>query len=195
MSGQFDQAEHASASYIERMDSFRKADTVDLATALASSLASGSGRAHLLLLALLAAAAVTDLVSFRIPNALTVGGMVAGVIAGTLHAPVAWGGFAGALGGLLTGLLVLLPLHLMRLLGAGDVKLVAAVGAFLGVADLLAALLFIFVAAGLVALGAIALRCTGGPGRGGLLAGRIPYAVAILAGTAVFLFARHGSGG
>ena len=81
-------------------------------------------------LALALTAAWTDWRSRRIPNWLTVSGAIAGV---TLHAALTgWHGALFALEGAAVALLLLLPPVLMRLLGAGDWKLMGALGAFLG---------------------------------------------------------------
>jgi len=75
-------------------------------------------------------AAVWDWRSRKIPNLLTVPGVVAGI---TLHAVLAgWHGAAFALQGVGVALALLLPLVLLRAVGAGDWKLMGAVGAFLG---------------------------------------------------------------
>ncbi len=83
-----------------------------------------------LLLALLALATRADLRARRIPNALTFPMMAGGIVLGA-----AFGGFDGlkehALGAAL-GLGMLMPLYIMRWMGAGDVKLMAAVGALMG---------------------------------------------------------------
>lgn len=75
-------------------------------------------------------AAITDVRSQRIPNRLTYPAMIAGL---ALQAAVhGWHGFVLALGG---GLLfggVFLLFHLLRAMGAGDVKLAAALGCILG---------------------------------------------------------------
>ena len=79
---------------------------------------------------LLAAACVTDLRTRRIPNALTFSAAVGGVL---FH--VATGGWQSAgwsLVGLFVGALLFLPMFALRGMGAGDVKLLAAVGAWLG---------------------------------------------------------------
>lgn len=77
-----------------------------------------------------AAAAVTDWRTRRIPNALTFGGAAVG-----LAYALATGGGDGAvrsLAGFGLGLLIFLPLFVVRALGGGDVKLLAALGAWLG---------------------------------------------------------------
>lgn len=89
---------------------------------------------HLILavsaLSFVTAAAVTDFATHRIPNRLTIPAALAALaMNGVLS------GFAGAISsvaGLALGLTVLLPLFLTRQFGAGDVKAIAAVGAFLG---------------------------------------------------------------
>jgi prepilin peptidase CpaA len=66
----------------------------------------------------------------RIPNWLTVSGLCLGI---ALHASFAgWHGALMSVEGAGLALVVLLPLVLMRALGAGDWKLMGAVGAFLG---------------------------------------------------------------
>ena len=75
-------------------------------------------------------AAWVDGMTRRIPNWLTVSGFLTGV---AIH--LVFGGWRGglvALEGAGLGLLILLPLVLMRGLGAGDWKLIGAVGAFVG---------------------------------------------------------------
>ena len=66
----------------------------------------------------------------RIPNWLTVSGFVVGVSIHLLFG--GWRGGLTALEGAGLGLLVLLPLVLLRALGAGDWKLMGALGALLG---------------------------------------------------------------
>jgi len=75
-------------------------------------------------------AAAWDWRSRKIPNWLTIPGLVAGI---TLHAVLAgWPGVSFALKGAGLALLMLLPLVMLRAFGAGDWKLMGAVGAFLG---------------------------------------------------------------
>ena len=91
----------------------------------------------ILTLALTLSAALLDWRSRRIPNWLTVPGLLIGV--GTHTALNGWHGTLFALEGAALALIFLLPLVLLRALGAGDWKLMGAVAAFLG------PLLFLFV--------------------------------------------------
>jgi len=83
------------------------------------------------LLILLIAAAVFDVRYRRIPNWLTVSGVVAGVALNTaIGRPEA--GTAFALEGLAMGFGLYFVLYLLHAMGAGDVKLMAGVGALAG---------------------------------------------------------------
>ena len=59
---------------------------------------------------------------------------------------------AAALGGLVLGLLLMLPGHLLGATGAGDVKLMAAVGAIVGPALVLSAFVCTALAGGVLAI-------------------------------------------
>lgn len=82
------------------------------------------------LLTMTISAALLDWRSRRIPNWLTVPGLLLGIAVHTVLA--GWHGALFALKGAGLALLILLPLVLLRALGAGDWKLMGAVGAFLG---------------------------------------------------------------
>jgi prepilin peptidase CpaA len=71
----------------------------------------------------------TDLRTRRIPNVLTLCAAGAGV---AFHAFVSGNGPLLALAGWLTGVLLFAPLFMLRGMGAGDLKLLAAFGAWLG---------------------------------------------------------------
>jgi prepilin peptidase CpaA len=95
-------------------------------------------------------AGLTDWRWRRIPNWLTVPGVVLGITANSL----AWGraGAKSSLEGLGLGLLLLLPLVVVRGIGAGDWKLVGAIGACLGPHELLVVLAGAVFIAGLMAI-------------------------------------------
>lgn len=81
-------------------------------------------------LALAGWAAVLDWRHRRIPNWLTLPGFAAGLLIST--ATLGWPGLKAGLEGSGLALALLLPLVILRGLGAGDWKLMAALGSFLG---------------------------------------------------------------
>ncbi len=81
-------------------------------------------------LALGAAAAATDATTRRIPNALTIG--AAAVALAFAASTGGWLAVGWCVAGWLVGLLLFLPLFALRAMGGGDVKLLAAFGAWLG---------------------------------------------------------------
>ena len=84
---------------------------------------------QVLLLVVVAMAAVFDLRTRRIPNWLNLAGIITGF---GINALAGRHGIASAAAGLLFSLLIYVPLYLVRGMGAGDVKLMAAVGAIAG---------------------------------------------------------------
>lgn len=98
----------------------------------------------------LAIATFTDLRSRRIPNWLVVPFLVAGVAVSVwAHG---WTGLAQSLAGLATGAVLFGVLFLLGGMGMGDVKLCAAVGAWIGPVQLLFALLITAMVGGAMAL-------------------------------------------
>jgi len=110
----------------------------------------------LVCLAIALVACVVDLRTRRIPNALTLG-----AAAGALVFHAASGGWAGlgraAAGGAVGGALFL-PFFLLRGLGGGDVKLLAALGAWFGPAGAVTLALWSMIAGGPMALVVAAWR-------------------------------------
>ncbi|HEX9171627.1 MAG TPA: prepilin peptidase [Telluria sp.] len=86
---------------------------------------------ELSLVALLLVACCYDLAQRRIPNRLLACGLL-GTLVLHLAAGEAMALLSTVLAGLLTGLLMFLPLYIVRAMAAGDVKLMATVGAFCG---------------------------------------------------------------
>jgi prepilin peptidase CpaA len=167
-----------------------------------------------LLAALLAVASWSDVRTRRIPNALVVTGVVIGLILNALGAGALEPGSVGlfkSAGGLCVGMGVLLPLYLLRGMGAGDVKLMGMVGAFLGPSSAVEAALATLVAGGVLAAAVALWKGTfaraldnvrfmmiesvarGLCGAGVQLspaaecAGKVPYALAIASGTLLHL--------
>lgn len=89
----------------------------------------------------------------RIPNWLTVPGLLAGIAVNTFMR--GWPGAKSSLLGAGLGLLVLLPFVLIKALGGGDWKLIGAVGACLGPTRLIAVLIGSIFVAGIMAIGMI----------------------------------------
>ncbi len=162
---------------------------------------------------MLVTAIVVDLRSGRIPNWLTYTVMGVALLAHTVVA-----GQSGALfslGGLGTGLGIFLLMYVSGTIGAGDVKLMAAVGAILGPYGALISALLAIMVGGLYALGAMCyqwgghttgrklaaatsgvLRAGGGTWAQHLqLPFRLRYGVAVAGGTLLFYLGLHPFGG
>ncbi len=104
------------------------------------------------LFALLLVAAVSDYRTMKVPNWLTLGGAAFAVAYNTAFPLVPSFGLAWTLGGLVAGLLLMLPMYALGALGAGDVKLMAMVGAFVGLPDIFSAALASFITGGVAAI-------------------------------------------
>lgn len=168
------------------------------------------------LAALLSWAVATDLKARRIPNTLVLTGLALATVAHGAALATGATALAGAawwapLAGLATGFALLLPLHLLRAMGAGDVKLLAMVGAFVGAGRCVDAFVYTLLAGGVLSLlfmlgRGVAVQTLAnlrflltdwgvraGTGQGLRLAplagtaARLPYALAIAAGTALAL--------
>lgn len=95
----------------------------------------------------------TDWRSRRIPNWLTVSGLLVGIAVNT--AAAGWLGLKTSLLGAGLGLLLMLPFVFLRSLGAGDWKLAGALGAFVGPGMLVNVLIGSVFVAGIMALGLV----------------------------------------
>ncbi|MFL6674040.1 MAG: prepilin peptidase [Massilia sp.] len=166
------------------------------------------------LLVLLAAAAVSDYRSFRIPNLVTGGGILFALAYNTLVPPEWHAGWTWAPAGMLLGFCAMLPMYAIGVMGAGDVKLMAMVGAFLGVSGTVHALLFCVVTGGIAALayalhkqvaarmlanvgavmhGMLWSTLAGGKPQPGSIqsVGKLAYGISIAVGTASYLVAQQ----
>ena len=135
---------------------------------------------------LVSVATLTDLRSRRIPNWLTIPFLAAGLATGgVLHGLP---GLARSAAGVGLAVLLLAVFCLLRGMGWGDLKLCAAVGAWVGPGQLAFALVVTAIAGGLAAVVALLWRGVGHklPGRLTLddpAAFKLPYAPAIAIGT------------
>ncbi|WP_233345154.1 prepilin peptidase [Burkholderia cepacia] len=158
-------------------------------------------------------AAGTDIAARRIPNSLVAIGLAGALVAQcVLHGVLA--GALGWLAGAATGFALLLPFYLLRGMAAGDVKLMLAIGAWVGAEMTCYIVLATFLAGGIGALAVVLLRgrmrqmwanvraliarhsrgargeAADGPAEIASV-GSLPYGVAIAAGTLAMLFASH----
>jgi prepilin peptidase CpaA len=125
-----------------------------------------------------ATAAVIDLRTRRVPNAVTLS--IATVGMAIAASGVGRVSVAAAIGGAVVGVLLLMPGHIFGGTGAGDVKLLGALGTLLGPAATLTAFLATAVTGGVMAL-AIAVHRR----RTGDIDHRFAYAPAIAVGACV----------
>lgn len=99
--------------------------------------------------ALLASAVFWDLKERRIPNNVTGPGLVMGLaLAGLIEGSLPGSALAGAV----VGLLLSIPLVALGGLGAGDAKLITAVGSFVGIGGLLPVFVFGGIFGGILAV-------------------------------------------
>jgi prepilin peptidase CpaA len=96
------------------------------------------------------AGALVDLWSRRVPNELTLAIAALGVTLAALD--LSGLSLMAAFGGLLVGLLLMLPGHVIGATGAGDVKLLAAIGTLLGPLGIVFAFLYAAIAGGVLAV-------------------------------------------
>ncbi len=137
-----------------------------------------SGAAEVTLIAVVAVAAWSDLRTRKIPNWVTVPGVIAGIALQTFY-----GGIDGAfasLEGAVLGFGIFIAFYIAGGMGAGDVKLFSAVGALVGPQSLILVFVLTGILGGLSAAAAIAAHRKA-----------IPYGAVIAAGTLMSLIAIH----
>lgn len=153
--------------------------------------------------ALLLGAVIYDTVSHRLPNYYLLLGLLVAI--GWQAWTAGWGGIISGGAGFLTGFALFFPFYVLGGMAAGDVKLMAVVGSFIGVAGALWAVAYSLMAGSV--LGVIYLLYKGHLGkfmvrywamaatRSRIAAEeddaarhRFPYAIAIAAGTLLSLY-------
>ena len=102
------------------------------------------------LIAYVVSIAVIDARTHRIPNVLSAAALAAAL---TLQSAGGALGIGNALLGMSVGLLIFLPFYALRAFGAGDVKAMSVVGAFLGFESTLAAAATTLVAGAIIGIG------------------------------------------
>ena len=164
------------------------------------------------LLLLVSIAAVNDLATRRIPNRLLLAGLAAALALDVL-APQPGPALRSACLGLSLGLALFLPFYMVRGMAAGDVKMMAVVGAFVGPEEAFAVAILTWCVGGVMALLLVAMRgrlrlALGNlgrmlvamvlPGTRGTVAapqesaGSMPYGAAIAVGTIAVLVRHYG---
>jgi len=103
-----------------------------------------------LLTLIVVAAAIFDLRTRRVPNWLTLSGLFAGIAINSFLFKGA--GLLMSLEGLGLACLIYFPLYLLRGVGAGDVKLMASIGAIVGPANWLAIFVLTALLGGMAAI-------------------------------------------
>lgn len=145
-----------------------------------------------ILLAALLVAVLVDQRQHRLPNWLTGGLALGGLV---VQSSIAGGaGLVEGLAGMAIGLGIFLVPYLLRSLAAGDVKLMAAVGVWLGPSQVLgAAALTLIVGAGIGGL-VLGYRCwRHSASAEQVLTSRFPYAAAIAIGVSTSLVIKETS--
>jgi prepilin peptidase CpaA len=115
-----------------------------------------SGTGQILLGILVTIAAIYDIRYRRIPNWLVLAGIVAGISWNVLSS--GGSGLGRAAAGLGLGFALYFPLYLLRARGAGDVKLLAAVGAITGPGNCFWVFLLTAILGGVIALVLVMFR-------------------------------------
>lgn len=149
---------------------------------------------------LLSAAAIGDIRARRVPNRLSLTILLVGLVLSRPWPP-SLGTIGDSIGGVAVGMALWFPMYLLRLVGAGDVKLIAASGAWLGVVGTFHASVGTALVGGI--LGLIWIACRQGAAAASMAVAhalrapsllqlrpidrreRVPYAVAIAVGVAL----------
>ena len=110
----------------------------------------------ILLLILLISTACVDLAKHKIPNKITFPAIITALLCHSIFS--GWEGILFSLGGIAAGIALLIVPYLMGGMGAGDAKLMGAIGAIIGAKAAIVAFLFSALAGGVYAIVLILIR-------------------------------------
>ena len=107
---------------------------------------------QVVLLLVVIVAGVYDYRYRRIPNWSVLVGLIFGFALNMFLAPSAWEGLLTSLKGMGVAFLIYFPMYILRGMGAGDVKLMAAIGSIVGFANWIGIFLITAILGGVVAV-------------------------------------------
>lgn len=136
---------------------------------------------YILLAVLLTAAVVSDIRTYRIPNALNALGCLTGMTYGVASGGV--GGLCRSFMGIIVPAALLMVLFVLRVIGAGDIKLLSAIGAFVSL-DIIKIIVISFVLTALYGIGTVVLGYCRHSKRGFT---KIHLSIPIMFGTILYL--------
>jgi len=105
---------------------------------------------------LLAAALISDIKSRKIKNKITLTFITVGLLTNSIIS--GFNGLKNSLLGIVIPVILLILLYALRMLGAGDIKLLSALGAVFGVGAILKITAYSFIAGGIISLVLMAVR-------------------------------------
>lgn len=103
-----------------------------------------------LLILLLITATIADIKNLKINNTIIFPSMLFGLILNTYY--LRWDGFKLSFAGLIIPFALLFVLYILKMLGAGDIKLFCSVGAIIGSTNILWCIMASFLIGGILAL-------------------------------------------
>ncbi len=112
-----------------------------------------------LVIILITLSLISDIKTYKIKNTIVFPFMIIG-----LFINIFYDGYKGTMNavlGIIIPVLLLIILYALRMLGAGDIKLFSAIGAIMGIQNVLINMVYSFLSGGVIALGIICLHNNG----------------------------------
>lgn len=110
----------------------------------------------LLIMTFLFLAVISDIRTRKIKNRIVLAFILVGLLANLFEN--GWTGILDSLWGITFPVMVLFPLFLLKMLGAGDIKCFSAIGAIMGAEFVTYSMIYSFIAGGVIALIIMALN-------------------------------------